>query len=90
MAIVTVKNKYQIVIPHGLRKQVGINIGDLLEARVEKGKIIFTPKTLIDSSIAESLADYKAGRFYGPFDNHKDFTASLHRESKKLKKKNNF
>lgn len=87
MSIVTVKNKYQVVIPQGLREQVGVNIGDILEAKVEKGKITFTPKTMVDRDIAESLADFKAGRSYGPFGNHKDFITSLHKEAKKLKKK---
>ena len=87
MSIVTVKNKYQVVIPQSLREQVGVNIGDLMEAKVEQGKITFTPKTLVDRHIAESMADYKAGRYYGPFDSHKDFIASLHKEMKKLKKK---
>lgn len=87
MDIVTVKNKYQIVIPQGLREQVGVNIGDLLEAKVEKGKITFTPKTLIDRDVVESLVDFKAGRSFGPFSNHKNFISSLHKESKKLKNK---
>lgn len=90
MAIVTVKNKYQVVIPQVLRRQIGVNVGDLMDAQVKKGKIIFAPKTLLDrdllDSVAESMAEYKAGKFYGPFDNHKDFIASLHREAKKLKK----
>jgi bifunctional DNA-binding transcriptional regulator/antitoxin component of YhaV-PrlF toxin-antitoxin module len=89
MPIVTVKNKYQVVIPQGLRKQVRVNIGDILEARVERGKITFTPQTLFDrelaESVAESMADYKAGRYFGPFDNHEDFIASLHREMEKIK-----
>ena len=36
-------------------------------------------------NVAESLADYKAGRFYGPFDSHEDLAASLKREVKKFK-----
>jgi AbrB family looped-hinge helix DNA binding protein len=48
MAIVTVKNKYQVVIPQTVRKQLGINRGDLLEAKVERGKLTYTRKTLID------------------------------------------
>ena len=91
MPIVTVKNKYQVVIPMVLRKQIGVDIGDLMEARVERGKITFTHQTLFDrelaESVAESVADYKAGRHFGPFDNHKDFIASLHREMKKIKNK---
>jgi AbrB family looped-hinge helix DNA binding protein len=46
MDIVTVKNKFQIVIPQHVREQVHIEIGDVLEAGVENGKITFTPKSL--------------------------------------------
>ena len=45
MAIVTVKNKYQVEIPPTARKALGINQGDLLEARVERGKLTYTRKT---------------------------------------------
>jgi AbrB family looped-hinge helix DNA binding protein len=48
MAIVTVKNKYQVVIPQTVRKELGINPGDLLEAKVEGGKLTYTRKALID------------------------------------------
>jgi bifunctional DNA-binding transcriptional regulator/antitoxin component of YhaV-PrlF toxin-antitoxin module len=89
MEIVTIKNKYQVVIPQGLRKQAGVNVGDTLEARVEKGKITFTPKTIIDSRIAESTEDYKKGRFYGPFETADAMIASLKNQVKKraLRKK---
>jgi AbrB family looped-hinge helix DNA binding protein len=48
MAIVTVKNKYQVVIPQALREQLGISRGDVLEAKVERGRLTYTPKTVID------------------------------------------
>jgi AbrB family looped-hinge helix DNA binding protein len=48
MSIVTVKDKYQVVIPQGLRRQLGLQLGDVLEARVERGKLTYTPKVLID------------------------------------------
>jgi AbrB family looped-hinge helix DNA binding protein len=82
MALVTVKNKFQVVIPQRVRDEVGVAVGDLLEARAEKGRIIFEPKSLIDRGIAESLADFKAGRTFGPFRTHKEFLASLHKASK--------
>ena len=82
MPIVTVKKKYQIVIPARLRREVGIDIGDVLEAKVERGKIIFTPKSLIDRGIAESMADYKKGRSYGPFDSAGDMLRSLHHKAR--------
>ena len=62
MAIVTVKNKYQIVIPKTVRKQLGINRGDVLEAKVERGKLTYTRKTLVDQMIPAGKAE--RDRFY--------------------------
>jgi AbrB family looped-hinge helix DNA binding protein len=84
MSIVTVKNKYQVVIPQGLREKIGLNIGDVLEAKVERGKITFTPKALVDRGVAQSLHDFKSGRSHGPFTTHEEFLASLHSQTKKL------
>jgi bifunctional DNA-binding transcriptional regulator/antitoxin component of YhaV-PrlF toxin-antitoxin module len=85
MPIVTVKNKYQVVIPVRLRNEVGINVGDILDAKVERGRIVFTPKFLIDRGVAESLEDYKNGRSYGSFDSAEKMLTSLHRNVKKLR-----
>ena len=87
MPVVTVKNKYQVVLPQALREQVGVKVGDLLEAKVERGRITFTPKAPVDRGIAESLKDFKQGRSYGPFKSHKEFIASLHREAGKARAK---
>jgi AbrB family looped-hinge helix DNA binding protein len=46
MAIVTVKNKFQVVIPQAIREKLGISRGDVLEAKVERGRITYTPKTV--------------------------------------------
>jgi AbrB family looped-hinge helix DNA binding protein len=67
MQVVTVKHKFQIVIPQHIREQVHVEIGDLLEASVEDGKITFTPKTLVDRRLAEALQDLKQGRTHGPY-----------------------
>ena len=48
MAFVTVKNKFQVVIPQAIREKLGISRGDLLEAKVERGRLTYTPKTVID------------------------------------------
>lgn len=87
MALVTVKNKYQVVIPQRLREQVGIAIGDVLEAKAKNGKIVFEPKSIVDRGIAESIAEFKAGHAKGPFRTHKEFVASLHTESGRLRAK---
>jgi len=79
MALVAVKNKYQVVIPRDVREAAGVEVGDLLEAKVEGGKITFTPKSVVDRGIAESLADFAAGRSFGPFKTQKELVSSLHR-----------
>jgi AbrB family looped-hinge helix DNA binding protein len=48
MEIVTIKNKYQVVIPQAIRNQLGLSRGDVLEAKVERGRLIYTPKMVID------------------------------------------
>ena len=87
MSLVSVKNKFQIVIPAKVRKQAGIKVGDLLEAKVERGKLTFVPKSVIDREIAEGLEDIKQGRVYGPFDTAEEAIASLHRNAKKLRRR---
>jgi len=87
MALVSVKNKYQVVIPQNVRRKIGINVGDLLEAKAERGKITFTPKSVVDCDIADSLEDFKAERAYGPFATHEELLASLHEETAKLRAK---
>lgn len=82
MPLVTVKNKYQVVIPQRVREQVGVAIGDLLEAKAVNGRIVFEPKSIVDRGIAESIAEFKAGRAKGPFRTHKEFIASLRKDSK--------
>jgi AbrB family looped-hinge helix DNA binding protein len=67
MPIVTVKNKYQVVIPQRVREQIGVSIGDILEAKVERGRITLTPKSVVDRAIAEGLEDARKGRVRGPF-----------------------
>lgn len=85
MAIVTVKNKYQVVIPQSVRNQVSVNVGDLFDATVVKGNITLTPKSLIDRAIAEGLDDVKYGRVYGPFDTVDEMLGSLKRKRKTIK-----
>lgn len=79
MSIVTIKNKYQVVIPQSLCRQVWVNVGDLFEASVEKGKITLTPKVIVDREIAEGLEDVKQGRVHGPYNSASSMTSSLHR-----------
>jgi AbrB family looped-hinge helix DNA binding protein len=82
MAIVTVKNKYQVVIPRHVREEIGLAIGDILEAKAERGRIVFQPKSIVDRGIAESIAEFKAGRASGPFETHAAFLDALHKRAK--------
>ena len=83
MAIVTVKSKYQVVIPQRVRDEIGVDVGDVLEARAEDGKIVFEPKSVIDRGIAESIAEFQAGKGYGPYGTHDAFVKALHKEARK-------
>ena len=87
MQIVAVKNKFQIVIPQHIREQVHVEIGDLLEANVEDGKITFTPKSLVDRHLAEGLEDLKQGRTHGPYANVGDAIRALETRAKRRAKK---
>jgi AbrB family looped-hinge helix DNA binding protein len=87
MDIVTVKNKFQIVIPLHVREQVHIEVGDFLEADVEDGKITFTPKSLIDRHLAEGLEDARQGRTHGPYETAGAAIAALDARAKRPVKK---
>jgi bifunctional DNA-binding transcriptional regulator/antitoxin component of YhaV-PrlF toxin-antitoxin module len=82
MAIVTVKNKYQVVIPQHVRDVIGVSVGDVFEAKAEKGRIVFEPKSIVDRGIAQSIAEFKAGESLGPFPTHKAFLAALRKDTK--------
>jgi AbrB family looped-hinge helix DNA binding protein len=87
MAVVSVKSKYQVVIPQNVREKIGLNVGDLLEAKAERGMITLTPRAVVDPGIAESFADFKAGRTYGPFETHEKLVKSLHDQMAELRSK---
>jgi AbrB family looped-hinge helix DNA binding protein len=87
MDIVTVKNKFQIVIPQRVREQAHIEVGDFLEAGVENGKITFTPKSLVDRHLAEGLEDARKGRTHGPYASAGAAIAALEARTKRQAKK---
>ncbi|HLG96945.1 MAG TPA: AbrB/MazE/SpoVT family DNA-binding domain-containing protein [Bryobacteraceae bacterium] len=95
MSIVTVKNKYQVVIPQRIREQIGVNIGDVFEVRAERGKVVMQPKAIvdrdeytpaqrrrIDAQLAKSIKEHKGGRSYGPFNTADEMIAFLHQQLK--------
>ncbi len=52
MSLVKLKGKGQMTLPVDIREQLSLGEGDLLEANIEQGKIILTPKTIIDRETA--------------------------------------
>ncbi|MCJ7667467.1 MAG: AbrB/MazE/SpoVT family DNA-binding domain-containing protein [Anaerolineae bacterium] len=52
MTLTKVTRHGQITIPAALRKQVGIEEGDLVELQIVDDHIVLTPKKLIDKSQA--------------------------------------
>jgi bifunctional DNA-binding transcriptional regulator/antitoxin component of YhaV-PrlF toxin-antitoxin module len=87
MALVAVKSRYQVVIPQNVREQIGINVGDLLEARIERRKITFTPQSLADRGIAEGLADIREGRVHGPYHSAAEALKAFQQRTAKLSKR---
>ena len=87
MALVKVKEKYQVTLPAEVRQKVGLGVGDLLEADV-KGKVItLTPRSVVDRDVAISLREFREGKGHGPFKSATEAIRFLHREAKRLKKK---
>ena len=81
MELVTVKTKFQVVIPQSIRKRVHLDIGDLLEASFENGKITFTPKTVVDRHLAEGIEDLARGRTHGPYESAAEAISALERRT---------
>jgi AbrB family looped-hinge helix DNA binding protein len=49
-ALVKIHSKGQMTLPIRLRSQAGISEGDLVEAAFHRGKIVLTPKVVLDRS----------------------------------------
>ncbi len=67
--------RYQVTIPLKVRKAIGLATGELIQADIgDRGTIILRRMQLVDydaelaRDLAESEADIKAGRVYGPFE----------------------
>ena len=45
-----------------------MEVGDLLEAKIENGKITSTPKSQVDAHLAEALDHFRNRRTYGPYE----------------------
>ena len=55
--LVRIHRKGQMTLPSRLRSAVGVAEGDLVEASVQRGKIVLVPKLVIDRSKFPSAED---------------------------------
>lgn len=89
MAAVKLGVSRQVVIPKTIHDHLRLKPGDYLEVEVRNGKVVLTPKTLVDKRIearlAEGLEDVKKGRVYGPFGSTKEMVRALHKEQRPKK-----
>jgi AbrB family looped-hinge helix DNA binding protein len=80
----------QVVIPKKLHEELGLAPGDYLDVELKEGKVVMTPKTLVDKKIQkrleEGLEDIRQGRVLGPFDNSKDAMKALRAQVKARRK----
>jgi len=73
MPIVKIMQRRQVVIPKELFEKLHLEIGDYLEAKLERGRIVYIPKKLVDrdewywseagqQAIAEALQEIAVGK----------------------------
>ena len=87
MAAVKIGVSRQIAIPKKIHEKLGLAPGDYLDVEVKEGKVILTPKTLVDKRLekrlAEGLRDIQEGRVTGPFRTAKEALKALRRAKKR-------
>ena len=79
MSAVKVGVSRQVAIPKKLHDQLGLTPGDYLEIELRGGKLILTPKQLIDKRLEEAEEDVRRGRVLGPFNTAKQAMKALRR-----------
>ncbi len=89
MALVKVKNNYQITIPSNLRKKFNLVVGDYMEIEKHNNGIVLKPVKVVhpdqeyfytkewQKDEAEADKDIANGDVVGPFDNIKDGLKAL-------------
>ena len=77
MSAVRVGVSRQVAIPKKLHDQLGLTAGDYLEIEIQGGKLILTPKQLVDKRLEEAEEDVRHGRVLGPFSTAKQAMKAL-------------
>jgi AbrB family looped-hinge helix DNA binding protein len=95
-ALTRITGNYQVTVPKDAREQLGLKRGDILEARVERGAVVFRPKVVVvrdrdeflrelREDVKQSKADVAAGRVLGTFGTARDFAKALTAYKKRAK-----
>ena len=92
MAIVKVKEKYQVTLPPSVRQKARLSIGDLVNVDVQGGKITLTPQVMVDRDfieerLKEGLEDIKSGRISKHYSSAKDLVQALRKGLNQTKAK---
>lgn len=82
MSAVKIGTSRQVVIPKKLHDELGLAAGDYLEVELHRGRLVMTPKALIEKGLAEGLDDIRKGRIHGPFRSARALIRSLHASRK--------
>ena len=82
MPLLKVREKFQVTLPAEVREKLDLEVGDLLEAEVKDGKLILSPKAVVDREIALGLRDLRRGRTLGPFRTAKEAARALRRRAR--------
>jgi AbrB family looped-hinge helix DNA binding protein len=89
MALVKVKQNYQITLPNSLRKNFNIAVGDYMEVEKQNGDIVLKPVKVVhpeqsyffskewQKGEAKADKDIAKGKVLGPFDDLKAGLKSL-------------
>jgi AbrB family looped-hinge helix DNA binding protein len=56
-ALVKIQRKGQMTLPSRFRLAVGVSEGDMIEVSVQRGKIVLTPKAVVDRAQIASAHD---------------------------------
>ena len=80
MAAVKVGVSRQVAIPKKLHDELGLSPGDYLEIELRGGKLILTPKQLIDKRLELAEDDVRHGRVLGPFTTAKQAMRALRKK----------
>lgn len=80
MALIRVRENYQVSIPVSICKELHLEQGSILEAVTNHDKIVLKPKVVVDADrveVEKAMEDLRAGRLTDPFASVEEFKKSL-------------